>query len=100
MNIEKSEGTLTITIDSDITSVSVPEIREKILDDLDEATVKIDMDLNKVEMVDSTGISLLISIQNSLKKNSGELSLLNTSNDIVHMFKLMRLDKFFTVMSR
>ena len=100
MNIEKNDSTVTVTVTEDITSVTVPEIRDQILKTMDAEVIQIHMDLNQVEMVDSTGISLLISIQNSLKKNSGELSLLNTSGDIVHMFKLMRLDKFFKVIPR
>lgn len=100
MNVDVQGNTVLFVVDSDITTVTVPDIRDKVLESLGEGVNEVKLDLNSVEMVDSTGISLLISIQNTLKKKSGSLTLLNTSDDISHMFKLMRLDKFFSVQPR
>ena len=60
-----------MTLDEDITAASVSEIKDEILGQLDGELSEVHLDLTNVEMVDSTGISLLISIQNSLKKKSG-----------------------------
>ena len=100
MGTERKEKLLLMTLDEDITAASVSTIKDEILGQLDEELSEIHLDLTNVEMVDSTGISLLISIQNSLKKNSGSLSVLNVSDDVAHMFKLMRLDKHFKVSAR
>ena len=100
MNTDVQGNTFSVSVDSDITTVTVPDIRDKILEGLSGDITEVKLDLSKVEMVDSTGISLLISIQNTLKKKSGSLTLTNASDDISHMFKLMRLDKFFTVEPR
>jgi|SaaInlStandDraft_1057018.scaffolds.fasta_scaffold413018_1 anti-sigma B factor antagonist len=100
MNSQRTENLLVVTLSEDLTAASAENLKNEILGEMDPDLDEVYLDLGGVEMVDSTGISLLISIQNSLKKKSGTLSLLNTSDDIVSMFKLMRLDKYFQVSSR
>ena len=100
MDSQRNENTLLLNLDADLTAASVNGVKSEILGQMDDGLNAVELDLAKVEMVDSTGISLLISIQNSLKKKSGSLSLMNTSEDIMHMFKLMRLDKYFQVNPR
>jgi len=55
------------------------------------------LDLEGVEMVDSVGLGLLVATHNSLSKQSGRLTLVNVSPDILSLLKAMRLDKHFIV---
>ncbi|MCM8530214.1 MAG: STAS domain-containing protein [Lentisphaeraceae bacterium] len=100
MDIERNGNCLSLSLEKDLTAATVKELKDQILSSLDEDVIMVVVNLKNVEMIDSTGISLLISLQNTLKKNSGELSLENSSEDIAHMFKLMRLDKHFNVSTR
>ena len=97
MNINRDSNSLTLNTEVDITSTNIEEIRAKILVEMDDALSEIVLDLEKVSLIDSSGISLLVSIQNTLKKKSGQLKLINVSEDIQRMFKLMRLDQHITI---
>jgi anti-sigma B factor antagonist len=97
MKIDRDSNSLTLNTGVDITSANLEEIRAKILEEMDDALSEIIIDLEKVSLVDSSGISLLVSIQNTLKKQSGQLKLINVSEDIQRMFKLMRLDQHITI---
>jgi anti-anti-sigma regulatory factor len=48
-------------------------------------------------MVDSTGIGLLISAHNSLKKAGGDLTVIHASKDILDLFRTMRIHQHFSV---
>ncbi|MFZ5428211.1 MAG: STAS domain-containing protein [Thermodesulfobacteriota bacterium] len=55
------------------------------------------IDMDGVEMVDSVGLGLLVAAHNSLAKQSGKLTLINVSQDILSLMRAMRLDKHFSV---
>jgi len=69
------------------------KLREKILELAEQGTVHITLDIDDVELVDSTGIGVLVGMQNVLRKKDGMLKVINVSSDIMKMFKIMRLDK-------
>lgn len=94
--IVKGDGFVTLIPASDIVSVKVVELKDEIdhiIDDYD----KIVLDFKSVTIIDSSGIGVLISTQNRLKKKNGELKVINVSDDIHSMFKIMRLDKHFEI---
>ena len=86
--------------DNDIAAGEVQNFRTELLNLLSDNIKKLTVDLARVEMIDSSGIGVFISTQNSLKKNSGVLKVTNISADILKMFKTMRLDKHFEVTGR
>ena len=55
------------------------------------------LDLAGVQIVDSTGIGLLIQVHNTLAKTGGKLSILHASGNIQGLFKSMRLDSRFNM---
>ena len=97
MNIERQENTVKIAETEDITASNVEGLRQSILKEMDDTLKFIELDLKDVELIDSTGISLLISIQNSLGKNEGKLKILNASKDISYMLNMMRLNQHFEI---
>jgi anti-anti-sigma factor len=53
--------------------------------------------LESVKSIDSTGIGLLVSAHNSLRRAGGELSVIHVSNDILDLFHAMRIHQHFSV---
>ncbi len=51
------------------------------------------INMKLVEMVDSSGISLILAMFNYLKDKDCQLSVMNLSGDIYDLFLRMRLDK-------
>jgi len=55
------------------------------------------VDLKNTKMIDSSGIGLLVSLNNNAKKTNGYVKLSNTSDNIKNLFKMMRLDKHLKI---
>jgi len=87
----------TVKLDKDIIASMAVEFRDKLLNLLREGIKDLTLDLNKVEMVDSVGLGVLIAAHNSLRGIGGKLTVKNVSNDIYRLFITMRLDQHFEV---
>jgi anti-anti-sigma factor len=81
----------------DIVSAITSELRQEFKSLVEDDTLEISVDLSGVEVIDSVGLGLLISVHNSLAKTKGKLEVFNTSKNLQELFKNMRLDKHFTV---
>lgn len=53
------------------------------------------VDLEQVNHIDSTGITFLIGLYKNTKSKDRRFSLVGVSEEILHLFKLMRLDEIF-----
>jgi anti-sigma B factor antagonist len=95
--IKRDSDSATIIPSADIVAGEVQSFRAELLGLINEKVLKITVDLGSVEMIDSSGIGVFISAQNSLRKAGGALKVVNISADILKMFKIMRLDKHFEV---
>jgi len=60
-----------------------------------EGSLNIIVDLGKVSWVNSTGLGILISGYSTVKKNGGELKLLNVSDRIESIFMVSKLHTVF-----
>ena len=63
-----------------IVAATIPELRLKMRDIVGEGVRELVVDLTGVRMVDSSGIGLLISAYNSLRKAGGQLAVIHASN--------------------
>jgi anti-anti-sigma factor len=78
-------------------AASIPELRSKMREAVAEGVRELVVDLTDVQMVDSSGIGLLISAHNSLHKAGGRLSVIQASPEILQLFQTMRMHQHFTV---
>jgi len=83
--------------DYDIVTSKCDILKEELLKSFSEGTKQITIDLDKVSVVDSTGLSVLISAHNSLKKSGETLQLVNVSENILKLLSITRLDKHFRI---
>ncbi|HYW43352.1 MAG TPA: STAS domain-containing protein [Bryobacteraceae bacterium] len=81
----------------DVVAASVPELRTAMRGAIKEGVQELVVDLANVQMVDSTGLGLLIAAHNSLRKAGGRLSVIHASEEIVDLFKTMRIHQHFSV---
>ncbi len=99
-----SNATLTRTEDrvmvqptGDVTAPAVPELREVLRGAVAGGVRELVVDLTNVKMVDSSGIGLLISAYNSLRKAGGKLAVIHASEEILELFQTMRMHQHFSV---
>ncbi len=97
----KQDGDKTIlTPGNDIISSNTEDLKTNISTLVEDGVKELNFDLKNVEVVDSSGLSVLIAAQNSLKKVGGNLNLVNVSENIAKLFRMMRLDKHFGITER
>jgi anti-anti-sigma factor len=80
-----------------IVAATIPELRSKMRGVVDEGVRELTIDLAGVRMVDSSGLGLLIAAHNSLSKVGGQLAVIHASNDLLELFRSMRMNQHFSV---
>ena len=73
------------------------EINDKINQLLDEKKLKIIIDLEQVEWMNSSGLGILISTVTVLRNNNGSLRLINVSEKIKNLLKITKLNTVFII---
>ena len=81
----------------DIVSAIAAELRQEFKNLVESGATGICVDLTGVDVIDSIGLGLLISVHNSLVKVDGKFEVIKASENMLELFKNMRLDKHFTV---
>lgn len=96
----KREGNLMkFIIQNDLIAPNVKNMNKVLMDALDqtEGIEEVIVDLNKIENIDSVGVSFVVSLYKNISNEGLEFRIINASNDIIQLFKLMRLDEFFII---
>jgi len=79
--------------DKDIVASTFEEFRKQLQELLDGGCRELVIDLQKVQLVDSRGLALFMLCQNSLARAGGQLTLVTQNPDLLHLFRVMRLDR-------
>ena len=88
---------VTVRADQDVVASAVPTLRSQLREAMENSPRELVLDLEKVEMMDSSGIGLLIAAHNSLRRQGGRLAVVHASHDILELLRAMRLHQHFTV---
>lgn len=97
--ILRDGSTVTITPGQDLVSTMVPGFKQELSAVLAESPAELRLDLTGTALMDSIGIGVVIAAHNSMKKKGGKLVVANASDNIVKLFKSMRLDQHLTLVS-
>jgi anti-anti-sigma factor len=87
----------TVKLEEDLVAAKLPALRSRLREMTASGIQHLTLDLADVQAVDSTGIGLLVSAHNSLKKAGGELAVIHASKDILELFRTMRIHQHFSV---
>jgi anti-anti-sigma factor len=98
IQVQKSDAT--VSMDGALTLTAAQELRPQLQQAVSAGVTGVVFDLAKSDVVDSSGIGLLIATHNSLKPKGGRLRVVNVSPEILNLFKAMRLDRHFGVEGR
>lgn len=86
-----------VKLENDLVGNAADDLKADIQALINESYIHITVDLSRVDMVDTMGISVLCAAHNSLSQNAGKLKVINVSESIFEAFHMMRLDQHFTV---
>lgn len=90
-------GELVVRPGKDLVAASLEELRAALREAVVQRPALLTIDLSGVEMIDSTGIGLLIATHNSLRQRSGTLALIHASREILGLFRSLRLHQHFSI---
>jgi anti-anti-sigma factor len=98
--IQRSGKEAVVIPTQDIVAAQTRELHQELLELVQAGVEQVQIDLSAVEMIDSSGLGVIISTQNSLQNRSGSLRVVNASDNILKLFRIMRLDSHFQVEGR
>lgn len=99
MKISREGNLMKFMIQNDLIAPNVKNMNKVLMDALDQTDgiEEVIVDLNKIENIDSVGVSFVVSLYKNISNEGLEFRIVNASNDIIQLFKLMRLDEFFII---
>ncbi|WP_109833341.1 STAS domain-containing protein [Reichenbachiella versicolor] len=74
-----------------------PEIIESVTDTIDQGTTKCAIDISNVRYINSSGIGVLITILTKFRNKSGEVVLVNPSDQVKKLLVITKLNNIFTI---
>lgn len=95
--ITRDGSKVEVLLFSDLTGSYIKGLKEKMKELIHEGCDSFVFNLKNVRRADSSGIALLVLVQNSLEKRDGALVVTNLSDDLRNLFISMRLDTRFTL---
>lgn len=94
---KKKGDELRLAPKGDLVASTVEEQRASMMKALETAGTKVVLDLTEVEIIDSLGITLVLGLFKSCQKSGAAFSIEGVKPDILRVFKLFNLTKFFPV---
>jgi len=95
--VTREEDRTVVQPAGDMVAAYVPELRLLLRDMVNGGARDLVLDLSKTEMVDSTGIGLVIGTYNSLNRVGGRLTVIHASRDVLQLFQTMRMHQRFPI---
>jgi anti-anti-sigma factor len=84
----------TIKPGKDMVGEIVEDLRLKLLKLINQDINELAIDMKGINMIDSTGLGVLIAARNSLDQAGGLLRLINVSENIDDLFKMIGIDRY------
>ncbi len=97
VEVQRDGRKATILPAGDITASIVGPLKPRMKSLVDDGVTAIVFDLARTTMVDSVGIGLIVAAHNSVWKAGGSVSVVHASQDLLDLFKALRLDQHFSV---
>ena len=82
---------------SDIVGNATHDLKKDFSEIIGRGQLKIEVDLERVSMIDSLGIGVLVATRNSIRRANGEFSIINLSPDLTQLFANMRIIEFLNI---
>ncbi len=91
------KNSVTIKPEKDIVASTCGEFKTELIALVHNEMTELVIDFEDVEMVDSSGISVIIAAYNSVGKVGGKLKIVNTPHDVYKLLRTMRLNDHFHI---
>lgn len=90
-----SDEATTLEIIGTLDALTVPEIRSCVDTLVDDDRSDIVVDLSSVELIDSSGVAVIVSLYKRVRAKGGSVKVTGVQGQPAAIFKLLRLDRVF-----
>jgi anti-sigma B factor antagonist len=97
MNVEKIQGVTVLSTDERLDGVVGPKLKELVKELAHEPGLKLVIDMDKTDYVDSSGCGALVASLKALMKNHGDMKIARPGPQALTLFQLTRLHKVFQI---
>lgn len=90
-----TDGQTVLRIEGALDALTVPEIRGTVDELIEEKVTPIVVDVSGLELIDSSGVAVIVSLYKRSKAHGGSVSVTGLNGQPLAIFKLLRLDRVF-----
>jgi anti-sigma B factor antagonist len=90
-------GVVVVEVDGQLIVGNRQELKQKVLDALEEGNKKFLIDFSKTGYIDSSGLGVLVSLSKKIRDEGGDLRLAGLNDDLKTLFELTKLDTLFAI---
>ncbi len=95
--VEKVSDVLVVDVEGQLIVGNRQELKQKVLEELENGERKFVVDFEKTGYIDSSGLGVLVSLSKKVREQGGELRLANLNEDLKTLFELTKLDTLFHI---
>jgi anti-sigma B factor antagonist len=90
-------GYVVVSVEGEIDVYTAPQLRERLIELIDQGYYRIVVDLSRVEFLDSTGLGVLVGGLKRSRGHDGDLALVCSHPRIMKVFEVTGLNKVFSI---
>lgn len=95
LDVTDRNGWAVLAVTGEVDVATAPRLREQLISLVSDGKVKIVVDLEGVDFLDSTGLGVLVGALKRVRTQDGELALVCTEARILKVFEITGLTKVF-----
>jgi len=95
--VSASDGVTVVDVDGQLIVGNRQELKQKVLDELEDGARKFVIDFANTGYIDSSGLGVLVSLSKKIREQDGELRLASLNDDLRTLFELTKLDTLFQI---
>ena len=97
LDVTDRNGWAVLAVTGEVDVATAPRLREQLISLVGEGKVRIVVDLEQVDFLDSTGLGVLVGALKRVRTQEGDLSLVCTEARILKVFEITGLTKVFSM---
>ena len=99
IKVSESDGKLTIKVKGDIYIDQADELQETFDSIIKKNPKEVVLDLKGLKSITSSGIGKIVLLYKELQKKNGLIKIVGVNETIMHIFKIVKLDKLVSIES-
>jgi anti-sigma B factor antagonist len=97
LSTRESGGTVVVDVRGEVDVYTSPKLRERLVALVNDGALRVVVNLDGVDFIDSTGLGVLVGVLKRLRARGGSLSLVCGQDGLLRVFTITGLEKVFAI---